>query len=430
MLRSGRFRPASSSRVEIPLSGHENNPWLRFFGHAADDPDFDECVEEIQRLRAAGLGAESGPLRYHEMPAISSTFKSGEPSLPDLLRQIHSGQIQLPDFQRGWVWDDDHIRSLIASVSLSYPIGAVMLLQTGGDGAQFQPRPIQGVTPHQDTKPEHLILDGQQRMTSLYLALASSESVPTHTNKGLDIKRVYYLDIAKCLDPNEDRFEAVISLPPDRKVTTEFGRKIELDASTMEKEFELGLFPLEIVFDQSRYNTWRRAFQRKYRIDEAKLDQFDSFEAEVYNRFQAYRIPTIELLRDTPKEAVCQVFEKVNTGGVTLTVFELVTAIFAADSFNLRQDWDARLNRLREYEVLEEIDSTSFLTAVTLLAAYRRNRVTPISPVSCKRRDVLNLTLDEYKRFAEQIDVGLKRAARFLTRKRSSTRRPCLTPHN
>ncbi len=79
------------------------------------------------------------------MPAISSTFKSGEPSLTDILRDINDGKVQLPDFQRGWVWDDDHIASLIASISLSYPIGAVMLLQTGGNGVQFQPRPIQGV---------------------------------------------------------------------------------------------------------------------------------------------------------------------------------------------------------------------------------------------------------------------------------------------
>ena len=56
------------------------------------------------------------------------------------MNQIHTGDIQLPDFQRGWVWDDDHIRSLIASVSLSYPIGSVMLLETGGDGARFKPR--------------------------------------------------------------------------------------------------------------------------------------------------------------------------------------------------------------------------------------------------------------------------------------------------
>ena len=80
------------------------------------------------------------------MPAISSTFRSGEPALQELLEDIHLGKIQLPDFQRPWVWDDDHIRDLIASVSLWYPIGAVMLLESGGEGVRFRPRPVEGVT--------------------------------------------------------------------------------------------------------------------------------------------------------------------------------------------------------------------------------------------------------------------------------------------
>ena len=73
--------------------------------------------------------------------------------------------------------------------------------------------------------------------------------------------------------------------------------------------------PAQLLMDQSLYNTWRRGFQRHYRT-RARLDQFDAFEAEILGRFTAYRIPLIELLRDTPKEAVCQVFEKVNTGGL------------------------------------------------------------------------------------------------------------------
>ena len=320
------------------------------------------------------------------MKAITSTFKSGEPALPDLLREVHRGEIQLPDFQRGWVWDDDHIRSLIASVSLSYPIGAVMLLQTGGDGAQFQPRLVQGVTVHGEVKPELLILDGQQRITSMYLALASGRPVPTKTSKDQEIDRYYYLDIAKCLDPVEDRFDAVLSIPLDRKVTSAFGRKVDLDVSTPDKEYEQALFPLDGLLDQARYASWRRGFQKHHRLDEAKLDQFDRFEAEVINRIQSYRVPTIELLRDTPREAVCQVFEKVNTGGVTLTVFELVTAIFASDGFNLRNDWEARSQRLGEQEILKEVDATTFLTAITLLATYRRHQQTPEFPVHCSAR--------------------------------------------
>jgi len=352
------------------------------------------------------------------MPAITSTFKSGEPSLPDILRDINSGKVQLPDFQRGWVWDDDHIASLIASISLSYPIGAVMLLQTGGDGVQFQPRPIQGVKIPIDTKPEYLILDGQQRMTSLYLAISSDQPVPTTNNKGKEIKRFYYLDINKCLDPNEDRLDAVASVPSTKMITSDFGRKIDLDITTHEKEYKECLFPLTALLDSSRCFAWRRDFSEFHNYDKEKMGLWDQFEGEVISRFQIYRIPTIELLRDTPKEAVCQVFEKVNMGGVTLTVFELVTAMFASDNYNLREDWNNRMERIHEQDVLKGMDSTAFLTAVTLLSSYQRNQEDTSRPVTCKRKDVLKLALEDYRRNADTIERGLNNTARFLAREK------------
>lgn len=60
------------------------------------------------------------------------SFRTAEPALKDVLDDIAKGSTQLPDFQRGWVWDDNHIKSLIASLSMSYPIGAVMFLEAGG----------------------------------------------------------------------------------------------------------------------------------------------------------------------------------------------------------------------------------------------------------------------------------------------------------
>jgi len=72
-----------------------------------------------------------------------TTFDSTKASLNDLLREIKEGKIQLPDFQRGWVWDDDHIRDLLVSIARSFPIGAVMLLEAGGE-VRFETRPIEG----------------------------------------------------------------------------------------------------------------------------------------------------------------------------------------------------------------------------------------------------------------------------------------------
>lgn len=350
------------------------------------------------------------------MSAGGSTFRTAEPDLTKLLEQIHTGALQLPEFQRGWVWDDNHIRSLIASVSRGFPIGSVMLLETGGDGVRFKPRAVEGA-PNCGAEPQQLILDGQQRMTSLYLALRSGMPVPTRTEKGKDIDRVYYLDIAGCLDAEKDREDAVISLPPDRVMRTNFNRDVVLDVSSPEKEFEVGLFPLAALFEATAKNQWRRGYQKFHRNDDARLDAFDRFEEGVLDWLSRYRVPAIELTRETSKEAVCQVFEKVNTGGVSLTVFELMTATFAADSFDLLDDWRRRKKRLHERAVLGSAGADDFLQAVTLLASYDRAQAEQTA-VSCKRRDILNLSLEQYQRCADRIEKGLEKSARFLVREK------------
>lgn len=340
------------------------------------------------------------------------SFRTAEPSLKEVLDAIAKGETQLPDFQRGWVWDDNHIKSLIASLSLSYPIGAVMFLEAGG--VPFKPRLFEGVSLQPAPQPKTLVLDGQQRLTSMYLALRSGLPVKTRTEKGADIHRVYFLDMAKCLDPAEDREEAVVSVPETLQVTSDFGRKIELDISTADKQYEHKLFPLSLMFNSEGFMQWKMGYAGHYGNDAGAMMFLMRFENDVWLRFQQFKVPAIELTRDTPREAVCQVFEKVNTGGVTLTVFELMTATFAASDFNLREDWDARRQRLSaKHDLLEAVDGTSFLTTVTLLASYRRHVKTG-SPVSCKRADVLRLELDDFKDLQAGVEAGYKRAAELL----------------
>lgn len=340
------------------------------------------------------------------------SFRTAEPALKDVLDGIAAGQIQLPDFQRGWVWDDNHIRSLIASLSLSYPIGAVMFLEAGG--VPFKPRLFAGVQLQPAPKPKTLVLDGQQRLTSMYLSLRSGQPVPTRTEKGADIRRLYFLDMAKCLDPDADREEAVISVPESLQVTSDFGRKVDLDVSTPELQYAQRLFPVALLFDIQGFMTWESGFSAHHQFDAEAMQFMQKFRNEIWLRFQQFKVPAIELTQDTPREAVCQVFEKVNTGGVTLTVFELMTATFAADEFNLRDDWDARRERLTaKHDMLEAVDGTSFLTAVTLLASYRRH-LAQKTAVSCKRADVLKLDLADFKALEAALELGFKRAAELL----------------
>lgn len=54
------------------------------------------------------------------------------------MNSIQCGKIQLPDFQRGWVWDDNRIKALIASITNGYPVGAAMFLEYGNSSIHFK----------------------------------------------------------------------------------------------------------------------------------------------------------------------------------------------------------------------------------------------------------------------------------------------------
>src|SRR5271155_3543378 len=93
-------------------------------------------------------------------------FKTNPVLLETLLNRCGDGKIQLPDFQRSWVWAEDRILSLIASISCAFPIGALMTLQSKSGSTMFARRPVQGApNSAKDMSPEELLLDGQQRMT-------------------------------------------------------------------------------------------------------------------------------------------------------------------------------------------------------------------------------------------------------------------------
>jgi hypothetical protein len=210
-------------------------------------------------------------------------------------------------------------------------------------------------------KPKTLVLDGQQRLTSMYLSLRSGQPVPTRTDKGADIQRLYFLEMTKCLDPDADREEAVLSVPDLLKVTSDFGRKVDLDVSTPELQYAKRLFPVALLFDIQGFMAWESGFSAHHQFGAEAMQFMQKFPQRDLAPLSAVQGAAIELTQDTPREAVCQVFEKVNTGGVTLTVFELMTATFAADEFNLRDDWDARRERLTaKHDVLEAVDGTSF----------------------------------------------------------------------
>lgn len=343
-------------------------------------------------------------------------MKTNDRKITDLMATVHSGKTQLPDFQRGWVWDDNRIKALIASITNGYPVGAAMFLEYGNENIRFKYRVIEG-SPSRGVVPDELILDGQQRLTSIYTSLFSDDAVNTRTEKGQAIKRYYYIDMAKAVDSNIDRVDSILSVPENRKVTSDFGRKIDLDVSSAELEYEQTLFPLNIILDPNKYAKWQMGFMQHYNYDPNASMLYTEFLTKVIVPMGQYTIPVITLDKDTPKEAVCQVFENVNTGGVSLTVFELVTAVFAMDDFELRKDWEIRQQNYFSGDILSVVSATDFLTACTLLSSFKK-RACNNNVVSCKKKDVLSLTLTEYQQYADSLSAGFIEAEKILQEER------------
>ena len=161
-------------------------------------------------------------------------FKTNPVSLKSLLEDAAAGKIQLPDFQRGWVWDDDRIRGLLASISRGFPVGALMMLEAGGE-IRLRSRMIEGAAAPQLNSVEAFLLDGQQRLTSLYQSLLHEGAVDTHDVRGRRIKRWYYVDMLAAMDLDTDREDAIISVPENRVETRNIGRReIVRDLSSRE----------------------------------------------------------------------------------------------------------------------------------------------------------------------------------------------------
>jgi hypothetical protein len=374
-------------------------------------------------------------------------FDSTKRSLRELLQELKKGAIQLPEFQRGWVWKNEQIKELIASVIRQYPIGAVMLLEAGGE-VRFQTRPVEGSRfDGAIPQPDHLILDGQQRLTSMFQATLMGSAAKTENERKQKVERWYYLDMRRLLANPDLLEEAVVDVPADRVRPEVAGRK-GLDLSSSELEYELGLFPLSKIYEAGEWqlgyiNHWNG---RPEFGDVLAL--YNDFQKEVISPFSEYQLPVITLAKTSRREAVCQVFEKVNTGGVKLNAFELVTASYAADGFDLRADWYGRKSRdgmaaiegryqrfaagreqdklegvQRLGRILKAVRETDFLQCVALLSTRSRRQQDQQSGqlppdkwtgVSCKRATILDLPLAEYEKWAAAAEEGFFRAGRFL----------------
>lgn len=301
-------------------------------------------------------------------------FQTPMYTLEKYLERTTTGVIQLPDFQRGYKWDEERVRQLLVTVLRGHPMGVVMLLETGNDQVRFKPRPVEG-TKVADKEPSFLLLDGQQRLTSLTQALTGEGIVHTKDSRGKLLDRKFFINIEAALADPDRVEEAVISVPADGKLKTNFNRDVVLDLSTTEAQYENGYFPIALLYNPNESFQWMMGYP-----DSSVSMQFHKTYVQPASQYQ---LPAIELDKETDKAAVATVFEKVNIGGLPLNVFELLTAVFAGDGsyyaetghdFRLNDDWLETKKLWEDYPVLNAVENTDLLQAVTMLASLKKQQ--------------------------------------------------------
>lgn len=307
-----------------------------------------------------------------------SLFEDTNPrALKDLLGEIYSRTMALPDFQRDFVWEPGATQELIVSIANNYPAGSI--LRVRDTKRVFAAREFEGAPRLNGHRHTFLVLDGQQRLTSLYQAFYG---VGEHC---------YYLNLKKLL-AGADFEDAIFHV----RTTTKWVNAHE-SFDLQAKEL---ILPLSVLQGGAgRFSQWTRRVARRLSDKEriALEDALDVIEERWIRAIDDYHFPVVTLSDKTEPPALCTIFETLNRTGVKLSVFELLTARFWPQSIRLRELWDtAQENHpiIRDFEV----DPYYMLQAISLAS-----RKAP----SCKRGDVLNLTPADITEWWPKVVTGL-----------------------
>lgn len=302
--------------------------------------------------------------------------------LTELLIEINSRTMVLPDFQRSFVWDPAATQELIISIANGYPAGS--LLRVRDKKHAFAARAFEGSPKLDGHIHTFLVLDGQQRLTSLYQAFYGAGD------------HRYYVDL-KSLAKGNDFEEAIFH----ERVHSKRAKELE-KFETQKGELVL---PLTILSGAlGGYFIWVNSVANELPAQErlALLDTLQPLYGKWMKTIEDYEFPVVTLSDETEPDALCTIFETLNRTGVKLSVFELLTARFWPHNINLR---NLRDEALVQHPIIKDfkVDPYYLLQAISLLC-----KQTP----SCKRKDVLALEANDistwWSKVVEGFATGLK----------------------
>jgi hypothetical protein len=265
-----------------------------------------------------------------------------------LVEQAHEGKICLPNFQRDFVWTREAVADLVRSIIRSYFIGSLLLLRCDPNNPPFAPEFLRGADPPYNTaRPEYLILDGQQRLSSLIYALTA----PDLSLKDSSQRRWFFVNL-----------DVLLAEPDSDDVVFDRSKRELRGLETVETQYAHRILPCTVLLSQQRFYQWRDGYEdwlRQHHPDDLeryRSEWRDGWTSAV-TAFQTFEVPLVELPRVDEADSesigrVCAIFEKLNSTGVELSVYDLLTARLYRSGIRLHDLWNEAVrehSRLRAW---------------------------------------------------------------------------------
>ena len=246
-------------------------------------------------------------------------------NLLDLIRSAHDAKVVLPEFQRSFVWGRQDIEEFLTSVLEGYFVGTFLMLDTSSAAPLFPIRTVEGLdrvnvaSGPADNPTVRLVLDGQQRITSVFYALYSPEIATGNTNHPCR----FYLGLDAAMA--DDVEAAVVGIS-----TRDRRRMAEITSLVSEHR----ALPFTLFRDSGAFYHWLYQVQNIW-MEKTQKDQL----ANIYSRFEKFMVPVVSLSAQAGKENIVNIFERINRTGISLSLFDLLAARLYLKGVQLRELW-------------------------------------------------------------------------------------------
>lgn len=330
-------------------------------------------------------------------------IKPTDESIRTILENIDKGKWVIPNFQRDFTWTTTQVKELIESILQSYYIGAILIWKCRDKrNAKLAVEPVYGTKlTQEDLETESIILDGQQRLTSLYYAKYFPDKPLKWTKYPyaffINLKKIVKKDYSDCVIPKSKQNSWCKMILTDRK-----------------KQFKEWLFP---ICELNKFHHWLDDFQ-EYLEDKEHYTREESrkikekFREHLEMLEKDYRIAIIELPENMELDHVCEIFERINSKGTTLTVFDLLNARLLKNGIELRKNlWGSIMNN--ENSLISDFSKDNSKFPVLILQT-----ISLLRKGYCKRKDLIELKPQNFvKDWNIAIDF-INKALRVITNHR------------